>query len=976
MKEAKVELSVDLPVDPRIVSSSVSEGLSNNRVAGSLHARNSSAGLTSLKRTHQGLEEALVVKRVKLESGARSSQKSLSDDVRNLAGPLRDIADRLKQHSILGGNGDQYNDDQNMDVGTGDGGHVVVDKKANSSVEPMEVNPNQQLTSVIDAHIERTNQSSLLKDREMDNGSCQNMVADGLNEGSKQASALANISESIGTQTRTDLSDLLNDLSADDSEDFDEGENEAGSELWRESFGDALILNTIKNENEVKNTSADVEADVQGAHKASRKVEPPPDVVMLDSDSDDDDDLHIIDEPDKSIQWRSAVKSEPGSSCQLERGSQLGSAVKFEPGNSSQLERSSQLGSTVKFEPGNSSPLERSPQLGSPVKFETGNSSPLERSSQLGSTVKLEVRSTRQVPDRDAGDNVGERPVLSSITTSGGFQHTLPSAPQTLDDVSVRDIKSSVVPPPTGTPSPGYEHNLGVPSDQSVPPARRPISDSLHCDGFQTLGTQAILHAKQAGTMLQNTVQGGKPTLGIALQFPPTNNTPDLATAGNIQPSGMVRDSQVQADQAVPRVSSTFEQACHVRDGASSGEQVRSSHGGGPPTSTAVVPYCSGSANRISLGPFSMHTAQMTSGDGCTNILQNINGINEKHNSRQSQACPPNSADLSIGANKVEPNLYHSGSLGPQNYPVHNQLALVKQNYDTTVSTPRFEVARALQQYHNYIIKAKQDRAEQLSRRESTTNESVKEGYSRGLECRPDIVAYNELKKNKEDVNPGVLVGDLPGVEVGDKFTYRHQMAVVGLHRLPNVGIDYGYTFPDNTITATAIVLMPKAGYVDDVDNGDTILYTGQGGRLKRNQGAPFVCDQKLTKGNLALATNHDRKLPVRVIRGHSDLTNKSTSLLGYTYDGLYVITQYEYSTGMNGFKVYKFTMQRLDGQPPIPPCLPGCTAHSWNDAKGALSAQPLQVVAPVPMDEVDVKQICAPGEHVHASSSQNAPQT
>uniref|UniRef100_A0A7I4D1Z7 YDG domain-containing protein n=1 Tax=Physcomitrium patens TaxID=3218 RepID=A0A7I4D1Z7_PHYPA len=895
MKEAKVELSVDLPVDPRIVSSSVSEGLSNNRVAGSLHARNSSAGLTSLKRTHQGLEEALVVKRVKLESGARSSQKSLSDDVRNLAGPLRDIADRLKQHSILGGNGDQYNDDQNMDVGTGDGGHVVVDKKANSSVEPMEVNPNQQLTSVIDAHIERTNQSSLLKDREMDNGSCQNMVADGLNEGSKQASALANISESIGTQTRTDLSDLLNDLSADDSEDFDE---------------------------------------------------------------------------DKSIQWRSAVKSEPGSSCQLERGSQLGSAVKFEPGNSSQLERSSQLGSTVKFEPGNSSPLERSPQLGSPVKFETGNSSPLERSSQLGSTVKLEVRSTRQVPDRDAGDNVGERPVLSSITTSGGFQHTLPSAPQTLDDVSVRDIKSSVVPPPTGTPSPGYEHNLGVPSDQSVPPARRPISDSLHCDGFQTLGTQAILHAKQAGTMLQNTVQGGKPTLGIALQFPPTNNTPDLATAGNIQPSGMVRDSQVQADQAVPRVSS------HVRDGASSGEQVRSSHGGGPPTSTAVVPYCSGSANRISLGPFSMHTAQMTSGDGCTNILQNINGINEKHNSRQSQACPPNSADLSIGANKVEPNLYHSGSLGPQNYPVHNQLALVKQNYDTTVSTPRFEVARALQQYHNYIIKAKQDRAEQLSRRESTTNESVKEGYSRGLECRPDIVAYNELKKNKEDVNPGVLVGDLPGVEVGDKFTYRHQMAVVGLHRLPNVGIDYGYTFPDNTITATAIVLMPKAGYVDDVDNGDTILYTGQGGRLKRNQGAPFVCDQKLTKGNLALATNHDRKLPVRVIRGHSDLTNKSTSLLGYTYDGLYVITQYEYSTGMNGFKVYKFTMQRLDGQPPIPPCLPGCTAHSWNDAKGALSAQPLQVVAPVPMDEVDVKQICAPGEHVHASSSQNAPQT
>jgi hypothetical protein len=53
-------------------------------------------------------------------------------------------------------------------------------------------------------------------------------------------------------------------------------------------------------------------------------------------------------------------------------------------------------------------------------------------------------------------------------------------------------------------------------------------------------------------------------------------------------------------------------------------------------------------------------------------------------------------------------------------------------------------------------------------------------------------------------------------------------MAVVGLHRLPNVGIDYGHPLPDMIPTATAIVLMPKAGYVDDKDYGNTILYTGK----------------------------------------------------------------------------------------------------------------------------------------------------
>lgn len=142
MKEVKVELFVDFFVDLCIVFSFVLEGLSNNWVVGFFYVRNFSVGLIFLKRIYQGLEEVLVVKCVKLESGVRFFQKLLSDDVRNFVGFFRDIVDCFKQYFIFGGNGDQYNDDQNMDVGIGDGGYVVVDKKVNLFVEFMEVNFN------------------------------------------------------------------------------------------------------------------------------------------------------------------------------------------------------------------------------------------------------------------------------------------------------------------------------------------------------------------------------------------------------------------------------------------------------------------------------------------------------------------------------------------------------------------------------------------------------------------------------------------------------------------------------------------------------------------------------------------------------------------------------------------------------------------------------------------------------------------
>lgn len=157
---------------------------------------------------------------------------------------------------------------------------------------------------------------------------------------------------------------------------------------------------------------------------------------------------------------------------------------------------------------------------------------------------------------------------------------------------------------------------------------------------------------------------------------------------------------------------------------------------------------------------------------------------------------------------------------------------------DSTVSNPRFEVVRVLRQYISYVTKAKEDKEDRaarhlLAQRESNNSKqpALREGNRRGtIDCRPDIVAYNLIKAANVGVNPGVTVGVVPGVDVGDMFSYRHQMSVVGLHQRPNQGIDYGFQPPplDRTILiATAVVLMPKAGYVDNQDDGARILYAG-----------------------------------------------------------------------------------------------------------------------------------------------------
>lgn len=136
--------------------------------------------------------------------------------------------------------------------------------------------------------------------------------------------------------------------------------------------------------------------------------------------------------------------------------------------------------------------------------------------------------------------------------------------------------------------------------------------------------------------------------------------------------------------------------------------------------------------------------------------------------------------------------------------------------------------------------------------------------------------------------------GQIPGIEAGQTFPSRQALFDAGVHRALQAGIaGYG-----NGEAAESIVL--SGGYQDDVDNGDTIVYTGQGGQDQPR--GRQVRDQTATLGNMGLIRACDQGESVRVIR-------KTDS--GYRYDGLYRVESYWCDTGRDGFLIYRYRLLR-----------------------------------------------------------------
>jgi putative restriction endonuclease len=134
--------------------------------------------------------------------------------------------------------------------------------------------------------------------------------------------------------------------------------------------------------------------------------------------------------------------------------------------------------------------------------------------------------------------------------------------------------------------------------------------------------------------------------------------------------------------------------------------------------------------------------------------------------------------------------------------------------------------------------------------------------------------------------------GEILGVPVGAMVRDRAALRAAGLHRPLQAGIDYGSGTP-----ASSVVL---SGVYPDDDQGDVVIYTGQGGLEPGTSRA--IADQPLSRGNVALFKNRNLGIPVRVIRK----TDR-----GFRYDGLYSVERCYRQRFADGFIRWRYELRR-----------------------------------------------------------------
>lgn len=149
-----------------------------------------------------------------------------------------------------------------------------------------------------------------------------------------------------------------------------------------------------------------------------------------------------------------------------------------------------------------------------------------------------------------------------------------------------------------------------------------------------------------------------------------------------------------------------------------------------------------------------------------------------------------------------------------------------------------------------------------------------------------------------------MAIGKINGIEEGDVFKDRDALRKSGVHKASIAGIS-----GDASQGATSIVL--NDGYVDDIDEGDVIIYTGSGGRDERT--GRQVEDQKYERHNKNLVISYNNKSPIRVSRGYK-LKSDYAPKQGYRYDGLYFIDSYWTDIGQDGYIICRYKLVKASG--------------------------------------------------------------
>lgn len=154
--------------------------------------------------------------------------------------------------------------------------------------------------------------------------------------------------------------------------------------------------------------------------------------------------------------------------------------------------------------------------------------------------------------------------------------------------------------------------------------------------------------------------------------------------------------------------------------------------------------------------------------------------------------------------------------------------------------------------------------------------------------------------------------GECPRVPFGTTFKDREECYGAGVHCHIEAGIS-------GTMAVGASSIVVSGQYKDDKDNGDTILYTGSGGRKLENNTRELDWDQEWSNfGNQALRKSSFTRNPVRVIRG-SGLDSEFAPWEGFRYDGLYICKNAWKEKDRDGYyDICRYIMERIPGQPPL----------------------------------------------------------
>jgi putative restriction endonuclease len=160
------------------------------------------------------------------------------------------------------------------------------------------------------------------------------------------------------------------------------------------------------------------------------------------------------------------------------------------------------------------------------------------------------------------------------------------------------------------------------------------------------------------------------------------------------------------------------------------------------------------------------------------------------------------------------------------------------------------------------------------------------------------------LRGGRENMKSDRVFGAIEGVSVGAVFPTRKSLHDAGVHKPLQAGIS-----GSGSEGADSIVV--SGGYVDDIDDGDEIVYTGHGGQDRKGL---HVHDQKFTRANRALAVSMQEGLPVRVVRG-AKTDSAYAPKSGYRYDGLYRVAEYWQEPGRHTRRVYRYRLLRQDAE-------------------------------------------------------------